>query len=232
MKYLIIGDSHVLRLRNVFGAFPAEDCEFGPNDVPITSKCMQNHMSIINDNLISFSGHRGKTGYKGSYYHDNLYPCLEKFKSPEFVILPWFGYIDVKQFLPREGFQNPKEAVQAYVNNTFDYFQNNKIRFIEPLPQFVNILGFGSPLLPFEDRHPYQVEFIKYLREESEKRGLENPINMEKILGTDRLFAEHECITCRDCEDPQYAAYKLDHPKKEVFQDIMDGILKEMNISI
>jgi hypothetical protein len=234
MKALIIGDSHTLRLRNAANSDGVSDCLFGPEDIPVTSKCIQNHMGQSTNlkDKIYFSGHRGKTGFRGSYYEDNNYPCLEKFKSEEFVILPWFGYIDVKQFLPLDGFKNPKECVIGYIDKTLEYFKNNKIIFIEPIPQFVNILGFGSPLLPFEERGPYQKSFIQNLREQCEIRGLPKPISIESILGVDEFDDQYECHTCKDCLDPQYSGFKLDHPNMETFAKIMDGILKELDTLI
>lgn len=236
MKILIIGDSHTLRLRNALPTGNVEDCHFDLGDIPITSKCIQNHMSKTNPDYgtteIYFSGHRGKTGYRGSYYEDNNYPCLEQYKDEEFVVLPWFGYIDVKQFLPLEGFKNPEVTVKTYIDRTLAYFKNNRVIFVEPLPQFTNILGFGSPLLPFEEREPYQKAFIKYLQKECKARGLDKPISIENILGVDKLDESYECHTCRDCLDSQYAGFKLDHPNKETFKKIINGILKELDTLI
>ena len=233
MKFLIIGDSHTLRLRNALPISIVEDCYFGPEDIPVTSKCIQNHMSKTMSEYypvdIYFSGHRGKTGYRGSYYEDNNYPCLEQYKDKEFTIVAWFGYIDVKQFLPLEGFKNPEVAVKTYIDRTLAYFKDNKVIFVEPLPQFTNILGFGSPLLPFEERQPYQEAFIKYLRLECEARGLDKPISIENILGVDRLDESFECHTCRDCIDPEYSGFKLDHPNKETFKKIMDGMINNLD---
>jgi hypothetical protein len=235
MKLLIIGDSHTLRLRNALPTGTVEDCYFGPGDIPVTSKCIQNHMAKTEpeyEREIYFSGHRGKTGCRGSYYEDNNYPCLEQYKDKDFVVLPWFGYIDVKQFLPLDGFKNPEFAVKSYIDRTLNYFKDNRVIFIEPLPQHTNILGFGSPLLPFEEREPYQKDFIKYLRQECESRGLDKPISIESILGVDKFDESYECHTCRDCLDPQYAGFKLDHPNKETFSKIIDGILKELDTLI
>jgi hypothetical protein len=234
MKALIIGDSHTLRLRHPMSDRGIEDCSWGPNDVPITSKCIQNHSGMTTNFKyeIYFSGHRGKTGYRGSFYENDAYPCLEKYKSEDFLILPWFGYIDVKQFLPMEGFKNPKEAVISYVDKTINYFKNNKIKFIEPLPQFMNILGFGSPLFPFEDREPYQKDFIKYLREECKLRGLEEPISIESMLGVDKFDESYECYVCNDCLDPKHYGIKLDHPNPETFLKISKGLIKEIDLTI
>jgi hypothetical protein len=233
MKYLIIGDSHTLRLRNALPITNSLDCEFGPMDVPVTSKCIQNHMSETVESYPTkfyFSGHRGKTGFRGSYFDEGNYPCLEKFKDPDVMVLAWFGYIDIKQFLPLEQFRNPEQAVIGYVDKMLAYFKNQKIRFIEPVPQFANILGFGSPLLPYSEREPYEKAFLENLRKQCKLRGLEKPISMEDILGVQKLEAEHECHVCKDCQDPQYAGFVLDHPTKEVFQQIMDGILKELTL--
>jgi hypothetical protein len=231
MEYLIIGDSHTLRLRNAFPNRNSIDCEFGPMDVPVTSKCIQNHKSETEDDYpikIHFSGHRGKTAFRASYLENDNYPCLNKFRDPNVMVLPWFGYIDVKQFLPLEGFKNPEYAVNGYVEKMLSFFKDQEIRFIEPLPQFVNILGFGSPLLPFEDREPYQKAFLKNLREQCERRGLKKPISIEEILGTDKLEEHQECHTCINCLETQYSGFKLDHPNNEIFTQIAGGIVREL----
>ena len=237
MKYLIIGDSHTLRLRNSIPTDICEDCHFDIDGMPLTSKCKEPHVSKMpKDSPVElyFSGHRGKTAYRGSFYENDWYPCLKQFQDSDFTILPWFGYIDVKQFLPVKGFRNPEEAVISYMDRTSSYFENNKIRYIEPLPQFTNILGFGSPLLSFEEREPYQKEFIKYLRIQSKIRGLEDPISVKDILGIDKLDESYECGYCDDCltdgnqERIELGGYKLDHPKKEYYTKIINSIIKEL----
>jgi hypothetical protein len=230
MKLLIIGDSHTLRLANSTDEVSTTECLWNKED-PVDSNCVQTHLRK-SKNLpaeVIYSGHRGKTGYKGSYFEDGNYPCLKKNITEDFIILPWFGYIDIKQFLPLDEFKDKAEiAVTKYLDNTLKYFKNNKIRFIEPLPQFINPLGSGSPLLSFEERQPYYLDYLFHLNKQCLERGLEKPISIEKILGTDRLYDFHECHDCPDCLDPRYINFKLDHPKKEYFSQILDGILAEM----
>lgn len=236
-KILIIGDSHTLRLRNSFGDHieQSPDCTWGLDengaDLQLNSQCFQNHSARTKGlkKEVYFSGHRGKTGYRGSYFDKGLYPCLNKFKNDEFTILSWFGYIDVKQFLPLDHCKNPEEAVDRYVKQTLNFFSGNKIRFIEPLPQFINALGSGQPLFDFESRKPYQDAFIYHLREQSRIHGLEDPISISSILGVEDFDESFECHECRDCLDPQYSNFKLDHPKEQHFRKILDSILTEYN---
>jgi len=229
MKLLIIGDSHTLRLSRSHDEDWVHECLWDQNG-PVNTECIENHLrkSANLPATVFYSGHKGKTGYRGSYYEDKKYPCLENFTNEDFLILPWFGYIDIKQFIPLDEFSGAEESVTKYLDKTLNFFKNNKIRFIEPLPQFVNGLGTGSPILSFEQRQQPYLDFLYHLNKQCEERGLEKPISIEKILGVDRLYDYHECHECRDCLDPQFINSKLDHPKKEYFTQILDGILKEV----
>jgi hypothetical protein len=230
-KILIIGDSHTLRLRNSIDNLTSsvEECLWGENDSIINSNCIQNHISkMVNSSFeIFFSGHRGKTAYKGSCYDEKNYPCLKKIINDDFIIMPWFGYIDIKQFMPLPQFKKSEIVVKKYIENTLQNFKNNSIRFIEPLPQFINPLGSGLPLLNIEDRYPHQKQYIEQLRDQCQKLGLEKPINISDILSTDLLSESFECHNCKDCLSPEYVKFKLDHPKKEYFKKIIDEIIKK-----
>ena len=224
-----MGDSHTLRLANGADQDWATECLWD-HDTPINSTCKECHLRK-SKNLpveVMYSGHKGKTAYRGSYYEEGIYPCLPDIIDNSDVVLLWFGYIDIKQFIPLEHFSGAEESVTNYLDKSLKYFKNKKIRFVEPLPQFVNGLGTGSPILSFEQRQQPYLDFLHHLNKQCLERGLEKPISIEKILGTDRLYEHHECHDCRDCLDPQFINSKLDHPKKEYFAQILDGILKEV----
>ena len=228
MNLLIIGDSHVLRLRNSKGSDRLEDCLWD-DETRVNSNCFQHHFAKSKDLPIEiyYSGHRGKTAYAGTYYENNIYPCIKNFIDKETLVLAWFGYIDIKQFLPLADTKKSEHAVSNYIDKTLAYFKDNKVRFIEPLPQFINAIGTGNPLFSFEERDPHQKEFLEELRRQCEIRGLEKPISIENILGVKALDESFECHECNDCINNPLKPLLLDHPKKEYFEKILDAIVKE-----
>jgi hypothetical protein len=233
MNLLIIGDSHTLRLRSSKDSAPPKECLWN-HDTPRNSACIENHLGK-SKNLpieIYYSGHKGKTGYAGTYYKNNNYPCLSNFLDEKTIVLPWFGYIDIKQFLPVPEFKKSEDAVSNYIDKTLEYFKNNKVRFIEPLPQFINAIGTGYPRLSFEERQPHYKEFLQELRAQCDLRGLEKPINIEDVLGVDSLDESFECHECNDCLANPFKPLLLDHPKKVYFEKILDAIIKEYAPSI
>lgn len=139
-------------------------------------------------------------------------------------IFPSFGYIDSKVQLVKH--KNPKEAVEKYVNGFLDTFPNNKIRFVEPIPQFINNLGTGPDICDFKDRYPMHKEFVLHLRELLHKLNLDEPISPEKIFGVDKFDESYECHECDYCLDLTSLGIKWDHLKPEYNKQILDAILK------
>lgn len=226
-KILIIGDSHTFRMVNSIDQEYIDYCKWNNTESAgsINSKCDAYHITK-SYNLpidIYFSGHKGRSAY--SYSFIDGFPCIKENLSDDTIVLPFFGYIDIKNLLPTH--KNTKEAVSKYIKNNLDFFKNNKIRFIEPIPQFINILGTGNVLLPFEDRYPYHIEFINELRKQSEENGLEKPINTESIFEIDKFDESYECHDCISCNDPVNKNVKLDHLKIEFNRKIVDKIVKE-----
>ena len=60
-----------------------------------------------------FSGHHGRTAHTLSFREG--FPCIKETMEDEDIVLPFFGYIDVKNCLPK--FSNTKEVINKYVNN-------------------------------------------------------------------------------------------------------------------
>jgi len=246
----IIGDSHVHRLRQSTFTEPVKSC-YWVNDpnlhtvVPMPSECIDTHCEksifyknkneiIYGRNLteekvvkseVIFSGHPGATGYTCTYTKGG-FPCIKKEINEDTLVMPWFGYIDIKAHLPRT--KNTEEAVSRYIKQTTSFFKGYKMQFIEPLPQFVNALGGGYPNYEFEERYPYYLEYLKLLREYLKDYGLNRPISIEEILGTDRLDESYECHDCKDCLSPKFINSKLDHMKKEFNKKVLDGIISKV----
>lgn len=235
----IIGDSHTFRLRNVLNSEDQDyvnNCTWKPtsdlyvSDAPPNyySECETIHVTKSKKLPIEvyFSGHKGGSGYSSSYTKGG-YPCIKKTITKDFTILPFFGYIDVKAHLPHQ--HNTEIAVKKYVENTLNFFEGYKIRFIEPIPQFVNNIGAGNPNYDFELRFPYYEEYKYFLRKYIKDLGMEKPINIEEILGVDRLDEHFECHECIDCLSPEFKNLKLDHLKKEFNKKILDEIIREFS---
>lgn len=244
----IVGDSHTLRLRNSFEDNyqnfkykEPEYCNWTSEDyltlknknssygtpVKINSECKDVHLSLYKnyDKEIAFSGHPGATGYS-STYSKGEYPCIKKIINENSIIIPFFGYIDVKAHLPHT--HNAEEAVIKYIENTIKFFDNKKnIKFLEPLPQFINALGGGFPNYEFDIRFKYYEEYKYYLRKYLKEYNFENPMSTEEIFKTDRFDESYECHDCVDCLRPQFREKKLDHLKPEFNKKILDYIVKK-----
>lgn len=242
----IIGDSHTLRLRNSVPFSQTESCSWIKNIenklIPGTSKCREPHAEksffkktdreiiyskekIENEieSEVYFFGIPGTCGY-ASTYTNGEFPCFKKEINENTVILPWYGYIDIKSFLPI--YKNPEESVLAYINKTINFFKGYKIKFVEPLPQFINILGTGYPNYEFETRYSYYLEYLYFLRKHLREYGFEPPISVENILGVDKFDDYFECHDCDDCLSLQFKDYKLDHLKKEFNKKVLDELIR------
>jgi hypothetical protein len=244
----IVGDSHTLRLRNSAEKFqdnkyiPSKYCDWTSTDyltvnqnknhpgagtqIKVSSQCKSSHLSMYktNNKKIAFSGHPGGTGYS-STYSQGEYPCIKKIIDKNSIIMPFFGYIDVKAHLPHT--HNTEEAVIRYIERTVKFFDNDKnIKFLEPMPQFVNALGGGYPNYEFDIRFKYYEEYKYYLRKYIKHYKLESPISTEDIFQTDRFDESYECHDCIDCLRPQFIDKKLDHLKPEFNKTILNHIVK------
>lgn len=245
----IIGDSHTLRLRNsaeklknfkyknlTYCDWTSTDflTENKNNDKPgkgtairLKSECKETHISVydVDSNVVAFSGHPGATGYSSTYSQGG-YPCIKKLINNNSIIVPYFGYIDVKAHLPHE--HNAEEAVIRYLQKTINFFENKEnIKILEPVPQFINALGGGFPNYEFDIRFKYYEEYKYYLRKYAKEYKLEDPISLEDILQVDRLDESFECHDCIDCLRPQFINYKLDHLKPEFNQKILNHLMEK-----
>ena len=107
------------------------------------------------------------------------------------LVMFWLGYVDVRLLLPK--YKNPDEIAKTYVDRVIDFFGSKPIRFIEPLPQFTEMLlkyeGI-SPSYEYVDRLEQNKGFIESLRKYSKEAGLMPPISQEQIfeaVGTQEL---------------------------------------------
>lgn len=227
-----IGDSHQFRMSLSGNVEPLSYCNWiglhPPfDDIPNPSDCASTHVarSVGLRETMYFSGHKGASAYSSTYTNGG-YPCILKTLDSNSVVLPSFGYIDVKAHLPHE--KNTEEAVSRYVNKTISFFKGHHIQFVNPIPQFINAIGSGSPNYDFDDRFPYYEEFKYFLKKYVHEAGLKDPISIEDILGVDRLDESFECHECLACDQYKETDIKLDHLKKPFSQKIVNGILDAM----
>jgi hypothetical protein len=235
MSIFIFGDSHVIRLWKSRGnQAELDDCYFPymhPNKpLPKNYKkslCEYEHIYAGKDLPVDlfFSYHKGKCAWNVPNILNELNPCIKRIIPEDTTILPYFGYMDAKTYLTK--YKDPESTVIKYMDSIQEAFPKNKIRYIEPIPQFVRNIGGGTGLVNFEERYPMHKEFISALREQCKIRGLEDPISPEKILGVDKLDESFECHECEYCLYPSSAGILWDHLKVEYNKMIFDEILNQ-----
>ena len=99
------------------------------------------------------------------------------------LIMPWLGHVDILFFLAKH--KNAEKVAEYYVKNILKIFSNKKIRFIEPLPQFINTQIFIAPndrFYDFEERLEQNDLFINSLRNFSNEFNLMPPISQDKFI--------------------------------------------------
>ena len=98
------------------------------------------------------------------------------------LIMPWVGYVDIRQFLPK--YKDASIVVKKYVDDFRSAYPNSKLKFIEPLPQFTEMLmkyeGF-NPYYSYEERLEQNHNFITELRLYCKEVGLPEPVSQQKI---------------------------------------------------
>lgn len=158
----------------------------------------------------------------------DFYEYTSGWNSEDSIVMPWFGYIDIKNWLPQKGLSNYKsveDVVDIYVNKTLKKFDRSKIFFINPMPQFEVVIAskwanFSSdPAIDFEDRHSMHLEFSKTLKDKCLSVGLEEPINVSQILNVEWI------PTSMQFKKPIKELYN-DHLQPEYYKNILSHILK------
>jgi hypothetical protein len=146
---------------------------------------------IENDIDITFSSHPGRSAYNFNY---DKHKYLQDFNNSNSIVMPWLGYIDIKNYLPQTNkYKSADEAAEQYVNNSIQKFPEANLVFIEPIPQFITIVAANwgnfatDPAIEFEERHEQHLLFIDALKKHSRKNKLADPINIREILGCDMI---------------------------------------------
>jgi hypothetical protein len=232
MNIFIFGDSHVLRLLKTI------DIQCQVNECNCKTvyglREQDRHMDHIGMHAglpmkVYLSYHAGRSSWKTNKILNEDHPCIKKIIDLDTIILPMFGYIDCKIQLNRPDNNNPEETVIQYMDSIISSFPNNKVRFIEPIPQFIDdtLIGNGIEIHEFQSRYKNHLKFVHYLKEQSKIRGLEDPIMVSEVLGTDKLDESYECHECDYClYEKQSIGIRWDHLKFKYNKNILDHILK------
>lgn len=148
-----------------------------------TDKIRYSNLEYTNN--IQYSFHQGNSAYSFDYKKNNF-----KKINDGGLVVPWFGYIDCKVHLPLK--LDTIYTVKRYMTKTLDYFTNNQIRFMEPIPQLIRIDEDGVVDRPYEERLEQHNLFVKYLHKYSQEFGLQEPIRTADIIGVDVNTVQYE----------------------------------------
>ena len=211
-RILVIGDSHTAKLGNcVPDVFFLKDrsIEFKDSEQFYVSHYFENNDEMwVRDSLrmyedsnlkIWMSAHPGRSAF--NYDFNNFASGTQKYilddwDSEDSIVMPWLGYIDIRNWLPQtdlNNYKSAKDVVDVYVNNVIKKFNKSKIIFIEPLPQFICIVTnnwarmSADPDIEFERRYEQHLLFVEELRLKCKELGLQAPVKPSEILGTDMI---------------------------------------------
>lgn len=248
-KVYIYGDSHSGRMANI--AFDVAVKNGLTNTT--YSTCSSNYFNRVVDSIdefnnkiyhtmssnlfrmtfpsadITIASSPGRSALNLDY---NFYDFTQSWDSDSSIIMPWFGYIDIKNWLPQKNLKNYKnvdEVVDIYVNKTLNNFTKSRVIFINPMPQFEVLISarwanFSSdPAIEFEDRHSTHLEFSKSLKEKCRSVDIEDPINISEILNAEWI------TTSMQFKKPIQELYN-DHLRPEFYKNIFNSILNRIGI--
>lgn len=245
MKSLyVIGDSHAGRMANtVFDVVQAplginkrystcsssyhyrvfDHIDGGGNEV--FHGMMSNLFSIENNDIkVSVASTPGRSALNFDY---DFYDYMKNWDSEESLIMPWLGYIDIKNWLPQKNLKNYKnvnEVVDIYVEKTLKWFKKSKIIFLTPMPQFEVVITArwanmsSDPAIEFEDRYSTHLEFVEALKNKCISVGIQEPISVSKIIDTEWITPDMQF---------KHSLQELynDHLRPEFYAKILKNII-------
>lgn len=181
------------------------------------------------DKSISIASTPGRSALNLDY---DFYDYTSQWDSKDSVVMPWYGYIDIKNWLPQtnlNNYKNTEQVVDAYVEKTIKKFKKSKIVFINPMPQFLVVATtkwsvFSSdPEIQFEDRYSYHLEFTEKLKSKCISSGLDEPINISEILNAEWIEPDMQF------KKPINMAYN-DHLTPKYYDKILTSIISKVMI--
>lgn len=245
-KVYILGDSHALRLghilfdniinrlnkdQNYFTQHTVESLRTERQDQDGEHLFLRSelHTISVDDKSMSTAAFLGRSALNFDY---SMYGYTSDWNKSSNTIMPWFGYIDIKNYLPiktLDNFKNPKQVVETYVNNVLKNFKNSNIIFIKPIPQFEVMVSArwktfsADPGLEFEVRHSAHIEFCERLEQKCKRHGLQSPIDISDILGVPWIYSSMQY------KKPIQYIYN-DHCLPEYYNKILDDFIDNKKI--
>ena len=179
------------------------------------------------DGSIAMASTPGRSALNLDY---DFYDYTSGWDSEDSIVMPWYGYIDIKNWLPQtnlKNYKNTEQVVDAYVEKTIKKFKKSKIVFINPMPQFLVVAtarwsNFASdPDIQFEDRYSYHLEFTENLKNKCISSGLDSPINVSEILNCEWIEPDMQF------KKPINMAYN-DHLVPKYYDKILTSIISKV----
>jgi hypothetical protein len=219
-KFYLIGDCHSARI--------LEHHKRNSSNIDLKIwgrrglKCFGLDLESMNQNKDLSSG--TEVGCGDFNTHEETILKFDEVKD-DGVIAAWIGYVDIRQFLPK--YKNTQEIVKTYVEDLLSFYPKSQIFFIEPLPQFTEMLlkyeGI-SPSYTYEERLLQNKEFIYYLNQEIKSKNLLSPITQEEILNAVGVTEFTTDLTPKDRPHP------VDSLTPELMKKIYDLFIKRFEM--
>lgn len=156
-------------------------------------------------------------------FRESLFLRFNEIKDQDLIIV-WIGYVDARQYLPK--YDNADEVIKKCIERFLEYFKGTEVRFMEPLPQFLDMLMKEKGLheeYSFEQRLEQNNKVIAAIKKYSKAFGLQDPITQEQIfkavgLTQDQLTAD---------KTPQVGFHPVDTFQQKYMSKIYDLIIEE-----
>jgi len=243
----IYGDSHALKMsalifNNFLKKTGVSEKEYSIVNVKNTKsfvhkiennekKYITTHSDMVsleyNNSSLSILSTPGRSALNYNY---DSHDILKKFNKDNSIVMPWLGYIDIKNWIPDKTLKNykdAKEVVEIYFENTVKRFPNSKIIFINPVPQFEIIIAQASfksdKAIDFEKRHESHLEFTEILKNKCIDNGLEIPMDIANILNI-------EWVTTDMQYNKSIKHLYNDHLRSEFYDIILDSIIDKTKL--
>ncbi len=223
-KVYLVGDCHSAR---IYEHWDPKTC---PVDFKAWGKGGQNAWMINLEEKAAENELSAGTETYNLYVSDRLQVEFNDIKD-DGLIQVWLGYVDARQLLPlyKDADQTAKVVVEKFVK----HYPNSKIQFIQPLPQFTEMLlkyeGI-SPSYTYEERQEQNKLFCDALSKYAEENGL------EKVITQDQIHASVDYIEFTPEITPKDRPHPVDCLPKNLYGNIYNLFITEackvLNIAV
>jgi len=138
------------------------------------------------------------------------------------IIIFWLGYVDIKNFI----FTNPEKDYYKILDNSIlnikKYFNNSKIMFIEPIPQFI---PFVSPKTEDWQEIDYKIRskqndiFLKNLKIVTKKHDIDILISQTEIM---------DCIGKKEITEKDIVSLERDALLENDYKKIYELLISKL----